>query len=335
MSNESSPYLVRGDVVPGPGTHSHNRVRRIPPPPVRRSNLLGLRIVLLVLGVLATGYYGYSLANERVYQAYENWSFDQQIAGRSRVSFADYLREQTPFGFVVGQKEASSAEKVAQESPKSQPAIAPPHGSILGRVEISRLNISAMVREGVDAATLSRAVGHIPSTALAGQSGNFAIAAHRDTLFRALKNIQIGDEVEFQSPAGKYAYRVIGTQIVRPSDVSVLRADGGPKLVQEVASRPSRLLTMITCYPFNYIGSAPQRFIVQAAEVDQPPAPVHVNAAKIARPLAVPRAIRHSARISVASQRGISRTAQMPAPRIEAQRKPKKPGFWHRLFRVT
>lgn len=335
MPNESSPYLVRGELISEPGTHSHNRFRRTAPPPARKSSLFGLRIVLLVLGILTTGYYCYSLANERVYQAYENWSFDQQIAGRSEVTFADYLREQTPFGFLVGQKKVSPVEATARESPRSQPeTVRPVHGSILGRVEISRLNISAMVREGVDTATLSRAVGHVPSTALAGQSGNFAIAAHRDTLFRALKNIQIGDEVEFQSPTGKYAYRVIATQIVRPSDVSVLRADGGPRLLQEVANHPSRLLTMITCYPFNYIGSAPQRFIVQAAQLDEPPAPVQVNAAKIARPLFASRAVRYRAR-AIKQQRSTSGTALMPAPRIEAQRKPKKPGFWHRLFRVS
>jgi sortase A len=133
----------------------------------------------------------------------------------------------------------------------------PVQGSVLGRVEISRLNLSAIVREGVDDATLSRAVGHLPSTALPGETGNFAIAAHRDTLFRALKDIQKDDQVSFESESGTYTYKVVSTKIVKPSDVSVLGPQGDAKL-----------LTMITCYPFYYVGSAPNRFVVQAKEID-------------------------------------------------------------------
>jgi sortase A len=114
-----------------------------------------------------------------------------------------------------------------------------------------------MVREGVDNETLSRAVGHLPYTALPGQTGNFAIAAHRDTLFRALKDIQKDDRVTFQSQTGSYTYEVVSTKIVKPSNLSVVQPQGSEKL-----------LTMITCYPFYYVGSAPKRFIVQAKLVD-------------------------------------------------------------------
>ena len=106
-------------------------------------------------------------------------------------------------------------------------------------------------------------MGHVPSTALAGQPGNFAIAAHRDTLFRALKDIKKGDIVTFQSPSGVFSYQVAATKIVRPTDVSVLRPDGGGLI-----ANPGKLLTMITCYPFYYVGSAPKRFIVQAQMVN-------------------------------------------------------------------
>jgi sortase A len=123
----------------------------------------------------------------------------------------------------------------------------------MGRVEIPRLNLSAIVRQGVQQSTLSHAVGHVPSTQGPGAVGNFAIAAHRDTLFRALKDIKAGDTVTFQSTGGTFDYQVISTEIVKPTDVSVLRPDGSQKL-----------LTMITCYPFYYVGSAPQRFIVTA-----------------------------------------------------------------------
>ncbi|HEY7307024.1 MAG TPA: class D sortase, partial [Bryobacteraceae bacterium] len=139
-----------------------------------------------------------------------------------------------------------------------------------GRIEIKRLSLSAMVRQGVDAKMLSVAVGHVPSTALPGELGNFAIAAHRDTLFRGLKGVRKGDLVTFESQNGTYTYKVLATKIVTPSDVSVLRADGGGLIpLSGSAESPAHLLTMITCYPFNYVGSAPKRFIVQAKLVDQ------------------------------------------------------------------
>jgi sortase A len=236
--------------------------------PQRKGRLLAwLRTLLLLGGICCVGYYGYALGNQYLYQAYQNWAFDQQITGRPAVTFLDYLREQTPFGAVL-----RPPPQPAEPTPPSlqQPApVRPAAGSLLGRVEIPRLNLSAMVREGVDVDTLSRAVGHVPSTSLPGESGNFAIAAHRDTLFRGLKDIRNGDVVTFETPKERYSYEVFFTRIVKPSEVSVLRPDGGfstsrnAALVQ-VANRPSHLLTMITCYPFYYLGSAPQRFIVQA-----------------------------------------------------------------------
>jgi sortase A len=335
MPGQSSPYLVRVDrAASEPGVHAHNRARRLPLRPRRVRKLRGLRITLFALGIAATGYYGYTLANERVYQAYENWAFDRQIEGRSNVNFADYLREQTPYGFLVGAKKESPAQPVEQTTQTKDSTVSrPPDGSILGRVQIARLNISAVVREGVSADTLSRAVGHVPSTSLPGKPGNFAIAAHRDTLFRALKNIRLGDSVLFQSSTGSYVYRVIATQIVKPSDVSVLRSDGGPTL-QQVADRPTRLLTMITCYPFNYIGAAPQRFIVQAAAVDGTPSPLVRTQTERAVPAAhVVHALRGPPRANPLPRRVPSNPAsQRPTASREAQNKHRKRGFWRRMF---
>jgi sortase A len=142
----------------------------------------------------------------------------------------------------------------------------------VARVSIKRLELSAMVREGVSAKTLSTSVGHIPATALPGAEGNFAIAAHRDTLFRALKNIRLGDEVTVESRSQRYVYEVVATKIVKPSDVSVLRADGGGLYAAaDDGTKPERLLTMITCYPFYYVGSAPKRFIVESRLVSSSP----------------------------------------------------------------
>ena len=116
-----------------------------------------------------------------------------------------------------------------------------------------------MVREGADEGTLSRAVGHIPGTALPGKVGNVGLAGHRDTFFRPLRNIRADDIIELQTTSGTYRYVVKSTRIVTPRDVSVLAASGGDTL------------TLVTCYPFYYVGSAPKRFIVHAALMHELP----------------------------------------------------------------
>jgi len=124
--------------------------------------------------------------------------------------------------------------------------------ALVGRLEVPRLNMSAIAREGVDVRTLRSAVGHVPGTALPGAEGNAAFAAHRDTFFGPLKDVRKGDEVLVTTRDGIHRYIVTSTSIVDPSDVSVLRPTGG------------KTLTLVTCYPFDYIGSAPSRFIVHA-----------------------------------------------------------------------
>jgi sortase A len=132
----------------------------------------------------------------------------------------------------------------------------PANRSLLGRLTIPRLHVSAMVREGTDTGTLQLAVGHIASTALPWQDGNVCLAAHRDTLFRPLRDIHKSDLIRFDTAKGTYMYRVESTQIVGPQDVEVLRASHEPEL------------TLVTCYPFNFVGSAPDRFIVRARQVE-------------------------------------------------------------------
>jgi sortase A len=238
-----------------PGVHSHNQRRLLEqdhlfcPPPVRAA-----RRILLVVAVCALGFYGYSLADQYVYQGYENWVFEQQIAGTADYSFREYVKQKAGLAASMPVRQSAPREPAGH-----QPALGLAPGELLGRVLIPRLHLSAMVREGVDSQTLTKAVGHVPSTAQPGQLGNFAIAAHRDTLFRALKDIQPGDEVAFETTAATYTYKVASTKIVKPSDVSVLRSGG------------ESVLTMITCYPFYYLGSAPKRFIVQARLISEKP----------------------------------------------------------------
>jgi sortase A len=126
-------------------------------------------------------------------------------------------------------------------------------GELIGRVDIPRLNLSAAVAEGDDNATLGNAVGHLPDTPLPWfRRGNVGLAAHRDGLFRALKDIRMGDEVKVVTPRGEYSYRVSQTHIVDPDAVWVL------------APTRTASVTLITCYPFSFVGHAPQRFIVRA-----------------------------------------------------------------------
>jgi sortase A len=102
---------------------------------------------------------------------------------------------------------------------------------------------------------MRRAVGHIPGTALPGERGNVGISGHRDTFFRPLRNIQRNDIIILTTLVSEYRYRVVSTRIVSPNDVAVLDQNG------------SETLTLVTCYPFYFVGSAPNRFIVRAERV--------------------------------------------------------------------
>jgi sortase A len=133
-----------------------------------------------------------------------------------------------------------------------QPATA---GGLIGRIEVPRLGLSAIVMEGTARTTLRRAVGHISGTALPGQPGNMGISGHRDTFFRPLRNIRRNDIITVTTLRGEYRYRVVSTRIVNPHEVAVLDPGG------------NEILTLVTCYPFYFVGSAPGRFIVRAERV--------------------------------------------------------------------
>jgi sortase A len=129
-------------------------------------------------------------------------------------------------------------------------------GDVIGELDIPRLQVSVMVFEGDDAGILSHGAGHIPGTALPPGSGNIGIAAHRDTYFRPLRMIHANDIITLKTPAGTSHYAVTETKIVRPSDIGVL------------AHARGRDLTLVTCFPFYYVGSAPERFIVHAENIE-------------------------------------------------------------------
>jgi sortase A len=136
-----------------------------------------------------------------------------------------------------------------------QSAVNDPSPAPLGVLRIPRLRLEAPLLGGTEEAKLDRGLGHIEDTAPPGTDGNAGIAGHRDGFFRVLKDITEGDTIELQTLAGRETYRVERTWIVEPEDVSVLDPT------------PSRSLTLVTCYPFYFVGSAPQRFIVRAVSV--------------------------------------------------------------------
>lgn len=141
-----------------------------------------------------------------------------------------------------------------------QPELRPPEsslieGQILGHMKISRLGVSAAVLQGTTSRTLRHGVGHIHGTAFPGAPGNSAIAGHRDTFFRALKDVHEGDEIELKTANVSTRYLVDWARVVPPEDNSALD--------------PTResALTLVTCYPFYFIGAAPDRFVVRAHRI--------------------------------------------------------------------
>jgi len=128
----------------------------------------------------------------------------------------------------------------------------PRTGDVVGQLEIPRLGLSTVVFEGSDDDVLDRGAGHLTGSALPGDRGNTVLAAHRDTFFRPLRNVRVGDKVKIHGPRKDSVYVVESTTVVEPEDTYVLDATTQPAL------------TLITCYPFHYIGPAPERFIVRA-----------------------------------------------------------------------
>ena len=162
-------------------------------------------------------------------------------------------------GFVsAGSKtyQAVEKEKFAQAIVIEQPH-ALLEGEVIGEIQVPRLGLDAMVVQGDSASNLQRAVGHISSSALPGEGGNVALAGHRDTFFRALHNVRQDDEITLMTLDGSYRYRVDSISVVGPEDTQVLDNSGGD------------ILTLVTCYPFYFVGPAPRRFIVRAQRTSQ------------------------------------------------------------------
>jgi len=194
-----------------------------------RKRLVYLGCALIVGGALALGWYGYVRL--------------------------DMIRLQREASRVLdGQKKRNSEPLNARSLPPTLVIVPPRSGAPIGRIEIPRLHISVMVLEGTAPKILRVAAGHIEGTALPGVSGNIGIAAHRDTFFRPLRAARPQDLILITTSYGIFRYVVDAVEIVNPTDVQVLDPTTNPRL------------TLVTCYPFTYVGAAPKRFVVHARE---------------------------------------------------------------------
>jgi sortase A len=192
-----------------------------PVSPMHAYLLRGACYFFLTCGILALGYAGFVFADSWRYQALELKKFD--APGR-------LLEPHLPM-----------------------------EGEVIGEIQVPRLGLSVMVVQGDSPTSLRHAVGHLPRSPLPGEVGNVVLAGHRDTYFRPLRDIRVGDEIRFKTVKHSFEYAVESIEVVAPTDVRVLEATSGHDL------------TFVTCFPFYYVGPAPKRFIVRARAVERMP----------------------------------------------------------------
>jgi LPXTG-site transpeptidase (sortase) family protein len=177
------------------------------------------------------------------------------IVGAGLVAWPVVVCVESEYAQWSGERELAKAARLVRETivaPKPLSRASRPRGSVLGRFEVPRLQLSYVLLEGTDARTLDKSIGHVEGTSPIGQAGNVAIAGHRNTHFRKLEWVRRDDEIVLTNTVGTFRYRVEWTRLFTPEDVQVLDPSHGPAV------------TLITCFPFEYVGSAPLRFIVRA-----------------------------------------------------------------------
>jgi sortase A len=188
-----------------------------------RTALRSVPRLLIWLGVSALVCASGALAYASAYQRYESWKLQQVVA----------------------------ADRIALAATEDDP-VELREGDPIGKLDIPRIGISVIVLHGVDDKTLILGAGHVPGTPRPGTEGNFVIAGHRDTFFRAMERIEAGDTVRFSTAHDTYEYVVESTEIVGPEHTYVMESHARAEL------------TLITCYPFSFVGGAPERFVVRA-----------------------------------------------------------------------
>jgi len=217
---------------------------------------------LIVFGAAALGYSAYVLEDAREFQASALRSFEK---ARTEAPASE------PELDASSASEAAPAEAPPETAERAEPAesmIQPRNATIsthegnvqddvIGRLRIPRLGIDVMVADGDSNVVLRRAVGHVNGTPFPGETGNVGLAGHRDSFFRPLRNIRDGDLIAIDTLSHQYQYKVDWFAVVEPENVSPL------------AASDTNELTLVTCFPFDYVGSAPSRFIVRAHQFSE------------------------------------------------------------------
>jgi sortase A len=202
-----------------------------------------------MVAAVALGWFSYAQAESYFFQGEQSRRLDALLRGRNSSVVVAPVVNASAVPSSSTEDESLPMATAASSLPKVY-AVAP--GELLGRIEIPRLNVSATIVEGDDTDALRHAVGHIPGTAMPWESGNIGLAGHRDSFFRKIGELRDGDQIVLTTIHGTFEFRASQFAIVKPDGVDVLSS------VQQPA------LTLVTCYPFHYVGAAPQRFVIRA-----------------------------------------------------------------------
>jgi len=198
--------------------------------------LVGLVLLLLAVGLYITG---------RIYSHMAVARFNSELHAQTITSGPPPIPGAMPVDYSLW------SEKRIHEY---EATLAEHFDEPLGLLRIPKIHLEVPIFNGTDDSILNRGAGRIEGTARVGQAGNLGIAGHRDGFFRGLKDVTTGDTIELETAAGTLTYTIDSIKIVEPSDVSVLR------------NGPTDSVTLVTCFPFYFIGSAPQRYIVHASQ---------------------------------------------------------------------
>lgn len=247
-----------------------------------------LELALWVVGIVTLGAVGWGWLDGKLYQERQERLLERALvegaaaeeiapagpaprASSPLAGDAPASEVAAPAAPPAGERNRETAAATRTDEPDARPrakrAAASTEG-LLARLTVPRLDMAVMVAEGLDSRTLRRAAGHIPGTAPLGSAGNVGLAGHRDSFFRPLRDIRVGDEIVLTTPQSVSTYRVEWTEVVTPQATEVLR------------STPYPALTLVTCYPFTFVGTAPDRLVVRARLVESraPSAPERVAA---------------------------------------------------------
>jgi sortase A len=209
--------------------------------------------LLMLVGIASMLLFAWTLLDGTYYQYMQRLRFDKELAGTEVVGGSGEIAKE------IALPEARPQPEGAFHVLPNLPKLPGRDPMLIGELVVPHIGLSVMVREGMDAVTLRRAVGHVPSTALPGQPGNFVLLGHRDTFFRRLRELERGDTVQISTTRGRFTYAVESIEVVEPEGISL-------------SALPSETVaTLITCFPFNYVGTAPRRFVARARFRDATP----------------------------------------------------------------